>query len=301
MVYRYDGRSSARKGGIRLLAAAGAVCALLAWLVAAVRPVQAADLHILTVNDPPASYQGVRDRAEGFSVEVVREIQNRLGSTAPIQILPERRVVRAAEEQPGVVFFSFSRTPEREARFHWITRLMEKPWVFCFRPGSPAPDPAAMKNLRLGVVLGDIREAYARDNGFTRIEPARNLNLNLRKLLEGRLDCVLTDPQGLAYECKRIGCDPGSFRMAPSGVSSQVYLAISKGTPDAVVQAWRRAAGEMKADGTFAAIAREWSERLKKDYGIASTPTSDALIFSTPSPPFGGSWKGQEAPGASPF
>lgn len=268
--------------GIRL--AAGVVLALLAWVVVPSRPA-CSGLLVLTVDDPPASYQGGRGRVEGFSAEVVREIQRRVGSTASMRIMPERRVLHTAGEQPGVVFFSFSRTPEREASFHWVTRLMEKPWVFYFPAGAPETAPEAMKHLRLGVVLGDIRESYARDNGFTRVDPAKTPELNIRKLLAGRLDCILLDPQTLAHECKQLGRDPRAFRALPSGVSSQVYLAISKGTPEAVVQAWRRAADEMKADGTFAAIAREWSERLKKDYGIASKPTSDALIFSTPSRP----------------
>lgn len=243
-------------------------------------PEPAAGFQVLTVEEPPASYLDAQGRAAGFSVEVVREIQRRVGSDAPIQVQPEGRVLHAAETRPEVAFFSFSRTPEREDRFHWITLLLEKPWVFyCAARVRAAQSPEAMRTLRLGVVRGDVREAWARRQGFQAVDTAADPEGNLRRLLLDRLDCILTEPAVLAYECRRIGCDPAGFSAVPAAVTSQVFLAMSKGTPEAVLHAWSRAAQKMKEDGTFLALAQKWSGRLRRDYGILSTATSQALVF----------------------
>lgn len=243
-------------------------------------PERAAGFQVLIVEEPPASYLDAQGRAAGFSVDVVREIQRRVGSSAAIQVQPEGRVLHAAESLPGVAFFSFSRTPEREHRFHWITLLLEKPWVFyCAGRVRDARSLEAIRPLRLGVVRGDVREAWAREQGFLALNAAADPESNLRRLLMDRLDCILTEPATLAYECRRIGCDPAGFSAVPAPVTSQVFLAMSSGTPEAVPHAWSDAARKMKEDGTFLALAQGWSSRLRRDYGILSTPTSQALVF----------------------
>lgn len=263
--------------GIRACAAAILLLSCLAV------PARATDFQILTVDDPPFSYMDAEHRPAGFSVDVVNELRKRLGAFAPVRMLPERRVMESAESRPGMLFFGFSRTPERETRFHWIARLLQKPWVFYFRSHARAvgQDAGTIKSLRLGVVMGDVREEWARSRGY-RVDGAANPEANLRRLLLDRVDCIFTDPASLAAECGRVGCDASALGAVYSGVTTDVWLAMSQGTPEAVVRAWQDAARAMTQDGTFRAIAQRWSERLAKEHGLASQALDDGLVFTAP-------------------
>jgi len=64
----------------------------------AVHPAGSAELTILTENLPPLNY--VKDGVlMGSSVEIVQEIQRRIGSKEPIQVFPWARAYRLVLEE----------------------------------------------------------------------------------------------------------------------------------------------------------------------------------------------------------
>src|SRR5881397_3481136 len=77
------------------------------------------ELQLLTEEYPPLSF--TRDgKVSGLSVEIVEEIQRRVGSRVPIQVLPWARAYRMAQEQPDVALFGTTRTAERDKLFQWV-------------------------------------------------------------------------------------------------------------------------------------------------------------------------------------
>lgn len=76
-------------------------------------------LVLLTENDPPLSFR-YNGSVDGLMVNVVQEIQHRVGNTDQIVIWPWARAYREAQSQPNVVLFSTVRTPEREKLFKWV-------------------------------------------------------------------------------------------------------------------------------------------------------------------------------------
>jgi ABC-type amino acid transport substrate-binding protein len=93
-------------------------------------------LTILTVEEPPSSYLDANGEPAGFSVDMVREIQDRINNSDAIQFVPETRALKTALGSPNVVLFSFSRTQERENQFHWIMLLIRKPWAMYSKKGQ---------------------------------------------------------------------------------------------------------------------------------------------------------------------
>ena len=68
-------------------------------------------LTILTENLPPLNY--VEDGVlVGPSVEIVRAIQQKIGSTEPIQVYPWARAYKMAEEEENVILFGMTYTKE---------------------------------------------------------------------------------------------------------------------------------------------------------------------------------------------
>ncbi|NJN47058.1 MAG: transporter substrate-binding domain-containing protein [Candidatus Competibacteraceae bacterium] len=77
----------------------------------------ATTLTLLTEELPPLNF--TQDgKLMGFSVDVVREIQRRVGNTDSIEVVPWARGYKAALERPNTVLFSTARTQEREPFFN---------------------------------------------------------------------------------------------------------------------------------------------------------------------------------------
>ncbi|MGD8344854.1 MAG: transporter substrate-binding domain-containing protein, partial [Desulfobacterales bacterium] len=81
--------------------------------------VRSADLTILTENLPPLNYvdDGV---LVGPSVEIVREIQRRVGSEEEIQVYPWARAYKMALENENVILFGMTYTKVRHDKFKWV-------------------------------------------------------------------------------------------------------------------------------------------------------------------------------------
>ncbi len=74
-----------------------------------VQPLLSAELTILTENLPPLNY--VKDGVlVGPSVEIVKEIQKRIGSHEQIKVFPWARAYSLALEEENVVLFGMTHT-----------------------------------------------------------------------------------------------------------------------------------------------------------------------------------------------
>lgn len=252
-------------------------CALMLPLMAA-----AADIRILGVQEPPGSFASENGTPRGISVDYVREIQKRVGNSDPILIVPETEALAAARLQPNVVAFSFSRTNEREDQFHWIAHVFRKPWVLYVRKDS-ALKVASIEDMRkatsIGVTEGDVRALWLQKQEFSNLVPVAEPEQNIANLLAGKVEAIFFEPQGVAFYCRKLRCPKGELVNIYSPRSSEVYILMSRGTPEATVRKWKDAAAQIRTDGTFAKMAEKWVLKSALDYGIDSTVRDGVLIF----------------------
>ena len=89
----------------------------------------AAAMTLLTLEEPPLGYRNAVGELEGISIDLVRELQRRVGNKDPIQLYPWARAYRIAKTSSDVVLFTVTRNPEREALFHWLLRVNRNAWV----------------------------------------------------------------------------------------------------------------------------------------------------------------------------
>jgi len=222
--------------------------------------VHAASLRILTENLPPLNY--VKDGVlVGPSVEMVREIQRRTGSTAEIQVYPWARAYQIALEEKNVVLFGVSHTPPRENKFKWVGPLATKRDIFVAQKGSNIAINSledAKRVGRIGVLRDDTKEEFLEMNGFTNLEPVSDERKNAQKLVMGRIDLWVFKQPGLKTVCDLAGVDYGAVEEVFHLRETNVDIAFSLETPDAVVARWRTAFADMLADGTVAAIRKKW-------------------------------------------
>ena len=69
-------------------------------------PASAQKLQIFCEDDKPMQFKAADGSLTGLTVEVVQEIQKRVGNTDPIQMLPWARGLKYLNEEPNTVLFS---------------------------------------------------------------------------------------------------------------------------------------------------------------------------------------------------
>lgn len=243
------------------------ILAILSIFLFSAQPILSAELTILTENLPPLNY--VKDgELVGPSIEIVKEIQKRVGSHDKIQVYPWARAYQMALEDENVVLFGTTHTKAREDKFKWVGPLATKRDILVAKKGSGIKINTlddAKKVSRIGTLRDDTRELLLKRNGFTNLESVSDEQLNAQKLVLGRIDLWAYKIPGLRTVCDLAGVDHNELIEVYHLREIDVSIAFSKKTPDSIVQNWKKAFDEMLADGTMMQIRRRWNDKLPDD------------------------------------
>ena len=226
-----------------------------------------ADLTILTENLPPLNYLD-NGTLVGPSVEIVKEIQKRVGSKEQIQVYPWARAYKMALEEENVILFGMTYTDVRKDKFKWVGPLATKRDILVAKKGSgiKIKDLEDAKKVKsIGTLLDDTRGRLLERNGFNNLEPVSDEQLNAKKLAIGRIDLWAYKIPGLRTVCDLAGVDYTEFEEVYHLREIDLMIAFSKKTSDSIVQKWRDAFNEMLADGTIMQIRKNWNMKLEDD------------------------------------
>ncbi|MDJ0984583.1 MAG: transporter substrate-binding domain-containing protein [Desulfobacterales bacterium] len=231
------------------------------------QPVLSADLTILTENLPPLNYvdNGV---LVGPSVEIVREIQRRVGSEEEIQVYPWARAYKMALEDKNVILFGMTYTKVRHDKFKWVGPLATKRDILVAKKDSGIKIKDledAKKVKRIGTLRDDTRGRLLQSQGFTNLEPVSDEQFNAKKLALGRIDLWAYKIPGLRTVCDLAGVDHTAFEEVYHLREIDLMIAFSKKTSNSIVQRWKAAFDEMVADGTVKQIQKKWNFKLEDD------------------------------------
>ena len=243
------------------------MAAIAAIVLFFVPSVYSAELIILTENLPPLNY--VKDgQLVGPSIEIVKEIQRRVGSGDKIQVYPWARAYKMALEDENVVLFGTTHTKARDKIFKWIGPLATKRDILVAKKGSGiniTDLDDAKKVRRIGTLRDDTRERLLKEHGFTNLEPVSDEQLNAQKLILGRIDLWAYKIPGLRTVCDLAGVDHNELEEVYHLREIDVSIAFSHKTSDSIVQEWQKAFDDMLSDGTIMRIRRKWNDLLPDD------------------------------------
>jgi polar amino acid transport system substrate-binding protein len=225
------------------------------------------ELTILTENLPPLNYleNGV---LVGPSVEIVKQIQKRVGSDEQIQVYPWARAYQIALKEKNVILFGMTYTKVRKDKFKWVGPLATKRDILVAKKGSGIKISRleeAKKVKRIGTLRDDTRERLLKSRGFTNLEPVSDEQSNAKKLALGRIDLWTYKIPGLRTVCDLAGVDYTEFEEVYHLRKIDLMIAFSKKTSDSLVQKWREAFNEMLTDGTILQIRKKWNKKLEDD------------------------------------
>jgi polar amino acid transport system substrate-binding protein len=148
----------------------------------------------------------------------------------------------------------------------------------------------AKKVRAIATYKDDVREQQLKTMGFTNLDSSKSPTSNLKKLLAGRVDLWLYSNLGVPSVAGQIGVNPGDVELLLPFKDFNAYIALSKGTPQAMVSQWQAALDDMKREGTFEKISRQWlpPESIPRIRPAAQTALSAPIkmkIYTEDSPP----------------
>ena len=97
----------------------------------------AQQLSLFCEDMKPLQFLGADGRLTGMAVELVREIQKRVGNQDEIQMVPWSRGLDALNSAANTALFSMARTADRNARYYWIGPTSEDVYGLYVKADSP--------------------------------------------------------------------------------------------------------------------------------------------------------------------
>ncbi|MDT8997786.1 transporter substrate-binding domain-containing protein [Paucibacter sp. APW11] len=218
------------------------------------------ELRLLSEEFAPINFSQ-EGTPRGLSIDLVTEIQRRLGQQQSIEFLPWSRAYREVQGPGASALFAMARTPGREKLFKWVGPIV----TFYSSLYAPRHDGLRLRSLddarRANAVLV-VRDWYTAEQlssqGFNNLVPVSDPVQGIRMLLAGRAPLFATERISMPQTLAQAGIREDALEIVYSFASAEGYIAFSLDTPDAVVQAWAEKLREMKRDGRFASIYKHW-------------------------------------------
>lgn len=214
-------------------------------------------LDLAATEWPP--FYGAELEDNGFMTEIVREAFDRAGYGAEVSFLPWSRAFEGTRDGRYDALFTMWYREDREADFIFSDPLPANELVLITRAGDEFEYVSfdALRGQTVGVVRG-----YAAPPGFEAagldVSEARDDEENLRKLLRGRVDMILTDrivAQHIINTQMPDEAENFGWVSPPVHVDIQ-YLVVPRVADDAeaLMADFNTALAAMQGDGTLQAI-----------------------------------------------
>jgi len=202
----------------------------------------------------------IGNKLVGSSVEIIQEIQKRLGNKEKIIMLPWNRGYNMTLKKKGYALFSTTRTQQREKLFKWVGPLFAiENSMF-----KHIDDKTIYKTLEdakkaksIIVVNNDVQEQYLTKMGFKNLKIRFNKSApsNIQYLLKKKAQLIpLTSSTG-NYLMNQEGLkDKIILTQIPPFNKNDLYIAFHIDTPDFIIDKWQKALDGIKRDGTYQKI-----------------------------------------------
>lgn len=209
---------------------------------------------------PPVTF--LKDgRPSGFITDMVREIAARLKIPDNIRLTSWKNAYNMALVYPKVVLFSAERTPEREKLFHWVGPVGKNSAIFYAKKGSGIRVGSlaeARKMPAIATTTNWFTEQYLQREGFKNLRSSPDPRDNVRQLMNGEVQLSVFTDLTIQEIAREAGYSKDDLEPVFPVSQTYFYIAISKDTPAEVVQAWQAALDDLKKEGIFEKIYRNY-------------------------------------------
>lgn len=217
-------------------------------------------LDLYTQEFPPLQVQ-VDDVAEGYVVKFVEAIVEEASKSIEVEIaniyfMPWKRALRNTQHNENTLFFSISRTPEREDNYHWIGEVSPYEVSLYRHVGGSAVDVHSvsdLKDYRFAAQVSSAFEEWLKEQGFNQIVPVNYGKEAIRLLKAHRVDLAPLVDASYYYRMEQYDFEPSEFVkvMKVDSLSKSLWLVTGKKTSRHVVEALTASFESLKAKGAL--------------------------------------------------
>lgn len=202
------------------------------------------------------------NRLSGISVDIVKEIQKRIGNHKKILVFPWNRAYMMTLKSNKFALFSTLRTEQRENLFKWVGPLLKVKVLMYKNKNNPKIYKTledAKKVKSIAVVKNDAIAQYLEKQGFKNLkvgysEEAKSFT-GFEKVAKGEVELYPMNEISANYRIKELGLkDKVVPTKIPPMIVKNLYIAFNKNTSDKVIQKWQKALDDIKKDGTYQKI-----------------------------------------------
>lgn len=221
-------------------------------------------LSLYCEDDKPLQFYDDNKKLTGLTVEVVQEIQRRIGNKDRIQVVPWSRGVNKLNKDPNTFLFTMARTQDREHLYQWIGPILFIEYGLYVKADSRIKINSladAQKIGLIGVYRDDIRDQTLTRLGFTNLDRASSAVSNFKKLMIGRIAAYADAKKGVGITAHLAGYEESDVKLAYDLFKNPLYIAVSKNTDAAIVARWNNALDDMKKDKSFLKLLKKYNEQ----------------------------------------
>ena len=218
---------------------------------------------------PPLSYAD-SGMAKGFFIDLLREISMRAGYDTEVKLYPVKRMESYLESGEVDGATALVQTEKREKYLIYSnTPVMVSRLTVFVRKGEEFPFKSVndLKGKKIGFLLGYRTDSYELEKsireGSVTVEEAVGYDQNLKKLIKGRVDCILTTEQLTWYHANELGIAGQITALDPPLSSHSVFIAVSKNTKnindvDDFMRRINAAFNTVVSDGTYMQLQKRY-------------------------------------------
>ena len=240
------------------------MCFLSLWILGlGMQPVVANTVILAAAADSiPTSYVE-NGKPTGILVDVINEAFRRAGYKVEVKLMPWARCIAAAKSGAVDGIFSVYMTPERQQFMTYTDEvLITQVQAFFVRADSSLTFDGDLTKLRgtsIGVIkktsYGPRLDAALNTGIFKKIDFTTNSELNVRKLIAGRIDMIPSYRHVVLSTAKKGGALDKIKQLSPDIEAIPSYLAFTKKRDfTKLIRDYDKAISSMKKDGSYEQI-----------------------------------------------
>lgn len=225
---------------------------VLVILFVCIQGANASEYRIVTAVIAPWSMPASEDFPGPF-VEIIREVNKKLGNDTEIEVFPWARAQEIAKREKSVIIFPVGRIKEKENLYQWIYPIRKLRFAFITADGRELTEEQARDVSGILVHAHAPPEMILEGKGFTNLVSFPTHKPNFIKLMRlKRMDAWFTAVDlvnWLNLEYRESG-----FTVGRDIVSGMLYMAGSPDLPKNVIEDFQRIISEMRKHGEIKKI-----------------------------------------------
>ncbi len=224
-------------------------------------------IQLYSERSPPFSYVTGHDttrKVEGSSVDIVNEIQARIGHINKINMSLWTDAYAIVQYLPNSALFTTARTPERENMFQWVGPIStSRTYFYTLATSGLTIETVEQAKAIQSIATPDgwFTHDYLINNNFQNIvATSRTSSEAFDQLINGEVQALLMTDLDVKWLADISEVPMSDLTQHIEALNLKDYIAFSLSTPASTIQEWQTHLDNMKADGTFETIWNKWFE-----------------------------------------